>query len=75
MGEFLSEVLDYMPLLLDGTKMTIIVFCMTLLFALPLGLPIALGEECKFKPLAWVCKAYVWVFRGTPLMLQLCFFY
>lgn len=75
MSEFFSEVIGYMPLLLEGTKMTIVVFFMTLLFSLPLGLPIALGEECKFKPLAWICKGYVWVFRGTPLMLQLCFFY
>ena len=75
MGEFFSEVMEYMPLLIDGTKITILVFFFTLLFSLPLGLPIALGEECKFKPLAWLCKAYVWVFRGTPLMLQLCFFY
>ena len=64
-----------MPLLLDGTLMTILVFFGTLIFSLPLGLPIALGEECRFKPLAWICKVYVWIFRGTPLMLQLCFFY
>ena len=75
MSEFFSDVMGYMPLLMEGTMMTIFVFFATLIFSLPLGLPIALGEECKFKPLAWICKVYVWIFRGTPLMLQLCFFY
>lgn len=64
-----------MPLLIDGLWITLEIFALTLIFSLPLGLPIALGEECKFKPLAYLCRIYVWIFRGTPLMLQLFFFY
>ncbi len=71
----MSQIMEYLPMMLEGTLVTIEVFFLTLLFSLPLGFPLALGEECKFKPLAWLCKAYVWVFRGTPLMLQLFFFY
>lgn len=43
--------------------------------SLPLGLPIALGSNSRIKPLSWLCKIYVWIFRGTPLLLQLFFFY
>ncbi|MBE5035874.1 amino acid ABC transporter permease [Gallibacter intestinalis] len=71
----MSEIIGYMPLLMDGLLITLVIFALTLIFSLPLGLPIALGEEVKFKPLAYLCRAYVWIFRGTPLMLQLFFFY
>lgn len=71
----MSDILNYLPLLLEGALVTLEVFAVTLLLSLPLGLPIALGEESKFRPLSYICKAYVWVFRGTPLMLQLFFFY
>ena len=45
-------------------------FFVTLLFAIPLGLVICFGSRSKFKPLAWLVKTFVWVIRGTPLMLQ-----
>lgn len=63
------------PTLWSGTKTTILLFLLTLLFALPLGLPIALGRMSRIKPIKWLSSFYVWVFRGTPLMLQLFFFY
>ena len=43
----------------------------TLLFALPIGLIIAFGSMSKFKPLKYLVKSFVWIIRGTPLMLQL----
>lgn len=46
-------------------------FVYTLLFALPLGLLIAFGSMSKFHPLRWLVKTFVWIIRGTPLMLQL----
>ena len=45
-------------------------FCLTLLFALPLGLVIAFGSMSRFAPLRAAVKTFVWVIRGTPLMLQ-----
>lgn len=50
-------------------------FFVTLLLALPLGLPLALGEMTHFLPIRWLTRFYVLIFRGTPLMLQLFFFY
>ncbi|MDO5601537.1 MAG: amino acid ABC transporter permease [Oscillospiraceae bacterium] len=64
-----------MPTLLQGTLQTLALFALTLVLALPLGLPFALGSNSKFLPLRWLSRTYVWVFRGTPLMLQLFFFY
>ncbi len=64
-----------LPTLARGALETIKVFGLTLALALPLGLPIALGSMSRIPPLRWLCKLYVWVFRGTPLMLQLFFFY
>lgn len=64
-----------LPALLAGTVQTLKIFTLTLLFSLPLGLPIALGTMSRFAPVKFISKAYVWVFRGTPLMLQIFFFY
>ena len=46
-------------------------FCLTLLFALPLGLIITTGSMSKIAPIRWFTKTFVWIIRGTPLMLQL----
>ena len=60
-----------MSLLGQGLLLTGQVFVVTLLGSLPLGVLIALGRMSKFKPLAWVMRAYISFMRGTPLMLQL----
>ena len=57
--------------LLTGFLETFKIFALTLLFALPLGLIISFGSMSKFMPLKAVCKVFVWIIRGTPLMLQL----
>ena len=46
-------------------------FLFTLLFSLPLGLIISMGSMSKIKIIKYITKAFVWVIRGTPLMLQL----
>ncbi len=56
--------------LLDGFKVTLILFFITLLGALPLGLVIAFGSMSRFKPLRYLTRGIVWIIRGTPLMLQ-----
>lgn len=56
--------------LLEGFGVTCLIFAITLLCAIPLGLPIAFCSMSRFKPLRWLSRAFVWVIRGTPLMLQ-----
>ena len=57
--------------LLEGLGTTFEIFIFTLLFALPLGLIISFGAMSKFKPLKFFIQIFVWIIRGTPLMLQL----
>lgn len=56
--------------LLGGLKYTCLIFALTLVLALPLGLVIAFGSMSKFKPLSYLVKTFVWIIRGVPLMLQ-----
>ena len=56
--------------LLRGLEQTGLIFALTLVLALPLGLVIAFGSMSKFKPLAYLTKIFVWIIRGVPLMLQ-----
>jgi len=56
--------------LLKGFGTTCAIFGLTLAAALPLGLVIAFGSMSRFKPLSWLTKTFVWIIRGTPLMLQ-----
>ena len=56
--------------LLLGLEQTCLIFALTLVLALPLGLLISFGSMSKFKPLSYITKAFVWVIRGVPLMLQ-----
>ena len=57
--------------LLRGLEQTCLIFALTLVLALPLGLVISFGSMSKFKPLSYLTKIFVWIIRGTPLMLQL----
>ena len=57
--------------LLGGFWENIKIFVLTLLFSLPLGLVICFGSMSRFSPLRWVSRTFVWVIRGTPLMMQL----
>jgi len=71
MNQFFEISLD----LLVGFGETLKIFFVTLAFSLPLGLVIAFGSMSKWKPLAALTRGFVWVIRGTPLMLQLIMVY
>ena len=57
--------------LLEGFGVTLEIFALTLAFAIPLGLVIAFGSMSRFAPVKYLSKFFVWVIRGTPLMLQI----
>lgn len=61
--------------LLEGLRVTFEIFALTLLFSLPLGLIICFGSMSRFNPVKWLVKTFVWIIRGTPLMLQLIVIY
>jgi polar amino acid transport system permease protein len=57
--------------LLGGFETTCLIFALTLLLSLPLGLVISFGSMSRFRPLRYVVKTFVWIIRGIPLMLQI----
>ncbi len=57
--------------LAEGLLASLVIFFLTLLFSLPLGLLVAAGRMCKIAPIRWLVKFYISIARGTPLMLQL----
>lgn len=61
--------------ILETSVLTLELFFFTLLFALPLGMLLALGRMSRVKPLSWLIQGYLLIMRGTPLLLQLTFFW
>ena len=61
--------------LLAGFWETLKVFILTLVFSIPLGLVICFGSTSRFSPLRVVSRTFVWIIRGSPLMLQLLIFF
>ncbi len=61
--------------LLEGFASTVKLFCVTLVAALPLGLLISFGSMSKFKPVKALFKVFIWIIRGTPLVLQMIIVY
>ena len=69
----MNYVLEVLPSLLYGAKMTLQIFCWTLIGSLPLGLIVGLALISRFRLLKAILRFYVWLMRGTPLLLQLIF--
>ena len=67
--------LEVTAFLLDGFKISLLIFGVTLLLGAPLGLPIAFCSMSRFKPLKYLFKVIVWIVRGIPLMLQIFIIY
>ena len=63
-----------MPML-EGCEITLQIFSLTLIMALPLGLLAAMAKLSKFRLVRFLTDVYIWLMRGTPLMLQLLFVY
>lgn len=71
----MDKLFDTFLLMLDGSEITLELFAVTLVLALPLGMLAALGRLSQLKLLSRLVEFYVWIMRGTPLMLQLLFVY
>ena len=71
----MDYIISIIPQMLLGTVDTLRLFFITIVLAIPLGVLMALGRVSHFEPLRRFLALYVWVMRGTPLMLQLLFIY
>lgn len=72
LAEYITVLL---PSMLKGLSTTLQIFTYTLVLSLPLGLIVTLFAMSKFFLFRWTANLYIWVLRGTPLMLQLFFVY
>ncbi len=68
MADYWSSVI--LPML-DGAKMTILLFLIAIVVSVPLGFLLTLAVNSKIKPLSWLATIYITIMRGTPLLLQL----
>lgn len=71
----MEKIMGMTLLMLDGLSVTLQVFFVTLALSLPLGLLLSLARISGMRPLRYLVEVYIWLMRGTPLMLQLLFFY
>lgn len=62
-------------LMLEGTETTLQIFLITLVLSIPLGMIVSLARLSPLKLISRLMELYIWVMRGTPLMLQLLFVY
>lgn len=71
-GERLRQYLSYLPILLGvGAPMTLLISLLGMALAVALGLALALMNLYGPRPVAWAARAYIEIFRGTPLLIQL----
>jgi polar amino acid transport system permease protein len=57
--------------MLEGAQITVLLFIIAIVVSIPLGFVLTLAVRSKFKPLSWLANAYIYLMRGTPLLLQL----
>ena len=61
----------YLPYFNYGAVVTVLISICVVFFGTILGVVLAFGQRSKFKPLFWLANLYVWIFRGTPMMVQI----
>jgi polar amino acid transport system permease protein len=71
----MDYVLSILGPLAEGSLVTLRLFFITLALAVPIGLALALARVSRFRTLSALVNGYIWLMRGTPLMLQLLFIY
>jgi len=69
----MSYLYTLLPSMIEGLRTTLEVFLFTLLVSAPLGVIVALCRLSKLKILSVIAEVYIWIMRGTPLLLQLIF--
>ena len=74
-AEFMTKFINIAFRLTDGMCRSVMIFCITLLLSLPLGLLVCFGRMSRIPPVRWLTTLYIAIMRGTPLMLQLYIWY
>ncbi|MBP2622705.1 amino acid ABC transporter permease [Streptococcus oricebi] len=61
----------YLPYFNYGALVTLLVSILVVFFGTILGVLLAFAQRSKFRPLVWLANTYIWIFRGTPMMVQI----
>ena len=73
--DFMEYLIEILPSLLNGTLITLEVFFLVLILSIPLGIITAFIMRFNITILNYFINIYIWIMRGTPLLLQLIFIY
>ncbi|TKI46753.1 amino acid ABC transporter permease [Bacillus mycoides] len=68
--DYINSILTPM---LEGAQITVLLFLIAIVLSIPLGFLLTLAVRSSFKPLSWLAQSYIYLLRGTPLLLQLLF--
>lgn len=71
----MDNIINLLPQVIEGLKVTLQVFILTLVFSIPLGILVSMGRLSKNKIVSKVTGVYVLIMRGTPLLLQIVFIF
>ena len=61
----------YLPYFNYGALVTVLISILVVFFGTIIGMLLAFAQGSKFKPLVWLANLYIWIFRGTPMMVQI----
>ena len=68
-----NYIISILKPMLEGAQMTVLLFLIAIIVSIPLGFMLTLAVKSNFKPLSKLAEGYIYVMRGTPLLLQLLF--
>lgn len=71
----MDYILKVFEQMLPGVLVATSLFAIVIVLALPLGFGVTMVARCRFRPLAWLANGFIYIIRGTPLLLQLFFVY
>ncbi len=75
MSHFFDVFMESYPIFLEGLKITLYLSAASLVMAFVIGLFFAILKISSIKPLQWIADAYIWLIRGTPLIVQIFVLY
>ena len=61
----------YLPYFNYGALVTVLISVLVVFWGTILGVVLAFAQRSKIKPIAWLANVYIWIFRGTPMMVQI----
>ncbi|MGG3467926.1 amino acid ABC transporter permease [Neobacillus pocheonensis] len=69
----LDYLISILKPMLEGAQMTVLLFLIAIVVSIPFGFLLTLAVKSSFRPLSWLAESYIYIMRGTPLLLQLLF--